>query len=146
MKGSCPVELLFSSDCWSILQDVIAHTFLEMREPFKKDEKPATTDVHLGTCMFTCSRRLLDIVQNRLQCGLALLQRRHVKPNSTLLPPVDTHQTPASLPSLYLDVPTFCIWGSGTEVGKTLISAGLLAATLRANVCSPPITMRSSCS
>ena len=40
----------------------------------------------------------------------------------------------ASLGSVPLAFPTVCIWGSNTDVGKTLFSAGLAAAGRRAGV------------
>ena len=33
-----------------------------------------------------------------------------------------------------LDFPTFMVWGANTDVGKTLVSAGLAAAAVRAKV------------
>ena len=33
-----------------------------------------------------------------------------------------------------LDHPTFMVWGANTDIGKTLVSAGLAAAAVRAQV------------
>ena len=37
-----------------------------------------------------------------------------------------------------LAFPTFMVWGANTDVGKTLVSAGLAAAAARAQVCHSP--------
>lgn len=40
-------------------------------------------------------------------------------------------------PAVSLGVPTFMVWGADTDVGKTLVSAGLAAAAARALVSTP---------
>lgn len=39
-----------------------------------------------------------------------------------------------SVETLTMRMPTMCVWGSNTDVGKTLFSAGLAAACERAKV------------
>lgn len=53
--------------------------------------------------------------------GAARLARRHA--SAAALPPPDL---------LPLAFPTVCVWGANTDVGKTLFSAGLAAAAVRA--------------
>lgn len=38
-------------------------------------------------------------------------------------------------PAVSLNMATFMVWGADTDVGKTLMSAGLAAAAARAKVC-----------
>jgi hypothetical protein len=47
------------------------------------------------------------------------------------------HQVPGSGndAAVSLAFPTFMVWGANTDVGKTLVSAGLAAAAIRAKVC-----------
>lgn len=40
-----------------------------------------------------------------------------------------------------LEVPTFMVWGANTDVGKTLVSAGLAAAAVRAQARPKPSNM-----
>jgi hypothetical protein len=48
-------------------------------------------------------------------------------------------QEPPRVPPISLQVPTYCIWGANTGVGKTLISAGLARAAVANQVRRAPL-------
>lgn len=90
------------------------------------------------TPLITCVKqrgfqhRLHTLGANVLQrSGHASYQRQAQQKSTTsgaeVSPDVQT-------PPISLQVPTYCIWGANTGVGKTLISAGLARASVAAQV------------
>ena len=48
--------------------------------------------------------------------------------------PAAVRRSTSSIAELPLSFPTICVWGSNTGVGKTLFSAGMAAACVRAEL------------
>ena len=46
------------------------------------------------------------------------------------------YSTTATATTLQLRIPQYMVWGANTDVGKTLVSAGLAAAARRNKVCT----------
>ncbi len=77
---------------------------------------------------------LKHLLRESSQTSLGLVRQLAQVPGLARACNVRNCTTRSSLTCLPLTTPVYMIWGANTDVGKTLVSAGLAAATKRSDI------------